>query len=289
MKHLLLFGFILCTTFATSFAQTEMVSNGTFEDTIRAPWGSWAADAATIDYFRVADQAYEGTHSAKIWDHTWGVMLWNDAPGFSDNANYTVSFWYKGAEPMKYTLAIGRDLGYDLVTDADKIVPAGATVEKIGTTENGRLTWPLPAVAEWTKFTYTFNIKSWLGKDPESGEPISGVCAFMFENTSYKVDGGPSSFIDNVSIIKKDGLSSSANVSKPSIQLFPNPASNYIQISGCNTVETVQIVNIAGQVVKRIQHPVSNTIDVSYLSSGIYHVSILTEKEGRFVSKFVKE
>jgi hypothetical protein len=288
MKHLLLFGFILCTTFATSFAQTEMVSNGTFEDSIKAPWGCYAASAATIEYFRVNNQAYEGTHSAQIWDHTWGVFLWNDVPNFTDNASYTVSFWYKGAEPMKFTLAVGRDLGYDLATDPEKIVPAGATVGKV-TVDNGGIIWPLPAVAEWTNFTYTLKVKNWIGKDPESGEPMVAQCSFMFENTSYAKDDGPCSYVDNVSIIKTEGTNAVSQVSKPSIQLFPNPASNYIQISGFNTVETVQIVNIAGKVVKQLQHPVNNTIDVSNLSSGIYHVSILTEKEGRFVSKFVKE
>jgi len=290
MKKFLLAQLILCLSLSTVFAQIELVSNGTLEDTLMAPWGAYAASAANVESFRVDSQYYEGTHAARIWDHTWGVFLWNDCAGFSDSATYDVSFWYKGDEPMKFTLAISRDLGYDLVTDEDNIVPEGATVEKV-TVDNGGIKWPLPATGTWTKFTYSFGFTDWLGTDPETGEKIVAQCSFMFENTSYAVDDGPSSYVDNVSIIKTDmpGTTAIHKTLASEVRVFPNPATDMIRFMGIDNASTAKLFNITGRLVKNVQLHSTNTLDISDLPAGLYTISIFTHGGKNITSKFIKK
>ena len=78
------------------------------------------------------------------------------------------------------------------------------------------------------------------------------------------------------------------------ISLFPNPASNSVQINLQNTSETIATIlinDILGKNIKRITNVSSNqnTIDVSGLSQGIYFVTINTDNNLKLVKKLVIE
>jgi hypothetical protein len=74
------------------------------------------------------------------------------------------------------------------------------------------------------------------------------------------------------------------------IALFPNPATDILNITSSETISEIEIVNVMGQVVKRIEVNSDNAVcNVEDLTSGVYVVRIHTE--GTVVSqrKFVKE
>jgi hypothetical protein len=62
------------------------------------------------------------------------------------------------------------------------------------------------------------------------------------------------------------------------IYLYPNPARNFISISGktaTNRVKKVIIYNTSGQTIKDINNPALGNIDISDISTGIYFIKIV--------------
>ena len=71
---------------------------------------------------------------------------------------------------------------------------------------------------------------------------------------------------------------------------YPNPASNYISITSPNKngIKFIEIYNAQGQLKLRVQPEISDKIDISNLSKGVYLVKIITDKKVS-VSKLIKE
>jgi hypothetical protein len=89
------------------------------------------------------------------------------------------------------------------------------------------------------------------------------------------------------SFIPATGIEESAALN---ISIFPNPATDILNITSSETISEIEIVNVIGQVVKRFEVNSDNAVcDVEDLTSGVYVVRIHTE--GTVVSqrKFVKE
>lgn len=74
---------------------------------------------------------------------------------------------------------------------------------------------------------------------------------------------------------------------KNKIQIFPNPVSDFIRISGINDGQMVQIYNIDGRLVK--SEMFDSNVDVSQLSSGVYVLKITTRGFQSHEFKFVKK
>lgn len=85
------------------------------------------------------------------------------------------------------------------------------------------------------------------------------------------------------------------------ISLFPNPATDILNITSSETISEIEIVNALGQVVKRMEVNTDNVVcNVEDLTSGVYVVRIYgrpfgtstssaTEAQGAVLRKFVKE
>lgn len=70
--------------------------------------------------------------------------------------------------------------------------------------------------------------------------------------------------------------------------LFPNPTTNNLTIL-CPEKETIDILNVNGQIVKSIySNSKSTTVDLTDLASGVYIVRLKTDKE-ILINKFIKE
>jgi len=74
---------------------------------------------------------------------------------------------------------------------------------------------------------------------------------------------------------------------KNEIQIYPNPATTTLTISGNITNAAVQVFDISGQLLLKII-PDANQLDISHLCSGMYFLK-LTTNEGSVVRKFVKQ
>ena len=78
------------------------------------------------------------------------------------------------------------------------------------------------------------------------------------------------------------------------LSVFPNPANDIINIVSSETISEIEIVNVMGQVVRRLEVNTDNAVcNVGDLTSGVYVVRIRTEQSDtspRFsVRKFVKK
>ncbi|MBL0013334.1 MAG: T9SS type A sorting domain-containing protein [Flavobacterium sp.] len=74
---------------------------------------------------------------------------------------------------------------------------------------------------------------------------------------------------------------------KNKMVLFPNPASDYLNISSAATIESVVIIDVNGRVIKTIYRD-ANKIDVSNLQNGIYFMKVKTNNSYETM-KFIKE
>jgi hypothetical protein len=78
---------------------------------------------------------------------------------------------------------------------------------------------------------------------------------------------------------------------EPDVRLYPNPVGNIlnIELSKLNDV-SLEIINISGQIIYSIAS-INNTkesIDVSYLSNGVYFIKLQGEKINKYM-KFIKD
>jgi hypothetical protein len=70
-------------------------------------------------------------------------------------------------------------------------------------------------------------------------------------------------------------------------ELYPNPASEQIQVKGIQLVERIEIYNTTGQLVIR-QESMQESVDISGLQPGLYTVMIEDQKGELYLSKLIK-
>lgn len=78
-----------------------------------------------------------------------------------------------------------------------------------------------------------------------------------------------------------------SEVDKTKIQIFPNPVSDVIRISGIDNGQTTQIYNVDGRLIK--SEAFDQKIDVSQLSAGVYVLKVTTKSFQSHEFKFVKK
>ncbi|MEO8582807.1 MAG: T9SS type A sorting domain-containing protein, partial [Flavitalea sp.] len=82
-------------------------------------------------------------------------------------------------------------------------------------------------------------------------------------------------------------VSADSSLTESGINLFPNPGSHYINITGASGSGTISFVNNAGVVVKERKFSSNNAVNIADLKPGIYYVILFNGKK-RMTSKFNK-
>lgn len=131
----------------------------------------------------------------------------------------------------------------------------------------------------WTQYTYTV-----------SG--LTGVVPCKIGFRYYVTDGG--TLGDNSNIIGVDTFSvdrtlSTENFAKNNFTVYPNPATDVVNISNVNNLEikNTVITDINGRIVKQVNSSVES-INVGDLNTGVYFLKVTTT-EGVGITKFVKK
>ncbi|MCB0804964.1 MAG: T9SS type A sorting domain-containing protein [Bacteroidales bacterium] len=87
--------------------------------------------------------------------------------------------------------------------------------------------------------------------------------------------------------LKSETLSNGVSSAETFIQLYPNPATNYLKVNSNEVVSQVKILNRSGQVVKDLQtYSPTSEIDISDLTAGLYFVNVMTN-QGAEVKKLI--
>jgi len=81
---------------------------------------------------------------------------------------------------------------------------------------------------------------------------------------------------------------STKNINKESINIFPNPIVNYFQISGLESEVKISISDLSGKILITKQVICNERISLSKLNKGVYILN-LTSNEGTYTKKFVKQ
>ena len=130
----------------------------------------------------------------------------------------------------------------------------------------------------WTEYTITVA--------GVSAAPVAVNFAFRY----FVTDGGPagnnSNFIgiDTFSVVRP--ALAVSNVNKAKVSIYPNPTTDYLNVSSASKISNVEVYDISGKRVKA--ELVDNKVDVQNLAKGSYVIKI-TDGSGSTSQKFIKE
>jgi hypothetical protein len=138
------------------------------------------------------------------------------------------------------------------------------------------------------KFQY-WNVDHWEDLISETSNTISTYSKSFTEVSTNKVRLYINSTASNIArfyeieVYGRIATLGTNDFSLSKFNIYPNPTSNILNISGDNTIEFLQIFDVSGK--QLISKKDSNSVDVSTLSKGTYFMK-LNNKE---TLKFIKE
>lgn len=145
------------------------------------------------------------------------------------------------------------------------------------------------------EFSQSFTIISGTGMQNPSGNILSstefgnGIIQFNNPITTLSIinNSGTFSGFTAMTIVAGDALLSTDDfvINKKSIKLFPNPSTDYIQISGLTKKENYKIYSILGNEIKSGNILKQEQIDIQNLTNGLYFLKF---EDGNTI-KFLKE
>lgn len=125
----------------------------------------------------------------------------------------------------------------------------------------------------------------WIDREFLLDSAFNGQAVFIaFVNTT---NDGYALYLDDIVVRKDDPLS----VSKPtiaSVQISPNPTSQYLNISSEQMVTDYQIVSTDGKVIQKSSLENTQQVDVSLLQEGVYFIRLHVNNHYT-TQKFIKK
>ena len=127
---------------------------------------------------------------------------------------------------------------------------------------------------------YSFN---WSNGATDS--TLSNLCEGVYTCTITDANGCETS--PSITVVDGD-LTSLVEFSKNKLHLFPNPASEEINITSDSPVTSIQIVSIDGSVIKSIQSESIETVSIVDLQNGVYFMKLNNDKGASETIQFIK-
>lgn len=238
-------------------AQTNLVTNGDFEE-----WDFWSGNPVSWSRHPAAlveknTDAQNGTYSAQMeaddYSNRVAYITTTDKIALKAGETYNCSFYYKITEGTLSRFEISL-MHYPSVFPEAFVTK---TIEE--RTAN-----------VWHKYEFSYT--------ETTDREIDLDILFWTSDALAHV------LIDNVSFTKVNSSSIENSANEQTMDIYPNPASEYIIIDG--NVDSVELYNVAGKLVKQTND--TRRIDISSLPAGIYTVTI--SKEGKTsTSKLIKK
>lgn len=96
-------------------------------------------------------------------------------------------------------------------------------------------------------------------------------------------------YLDNIQWYAENPITSITNSVVSHFQVFPNPSSNYLNVSGTQNISSIEILNINGRRVKMFRPAMESEYQISLdgLNTGLYFLRIVS-KDLNQVIKFIK-
>lgn len=132
---------------------------------------------------------------------------------------------------------------------------------------------PITTINEWTEISIDFSLAP-------SGEFEKLVLFFDFDSGAQDTY-----YFDDIKLTEAVVLSTTKDIINSTVQLFPNPATDHIQVYGNDTDSEIVVINHLGQITYQGN---SQTINCSNWTEGIY--SVITTSNNTTLSKtFIKQ
>jgi PKD repeat protein len=235
--------------------------------------------AAPVAAFSVSDSSVCANTCVDFTDlssgnpTSWFWIFSGATPSFSTSQNPT-AVCYNSPGNYPVSLIVNGPGGSDTITTSTMIVNAipGAPV----ITVSGDTLFATPGFA-----TYQWSL---------NGVAISGATTSSFVTTTggvYEVAVSDSNGCTAISatIIVTTSL---ADMNDVPVFLYPNPASDFIQLQTNATASSIYISDLAGRKIKQFSSASNKEIiDVSDFTSGIYVITIITENQKQLHQKIV--
>lgn len=122
---------------------------------------------------------------------------------------------------------------------------------------------------------------------------IGGVVAGSLTRSDVAQIGITTAMVDNVwydnIYLHKNTVLGTTSFEKSKVKMFPNPATNVLNIQSVETIESIEIITLLGQkVVTKVVNNKQVTLDISSIQAGIYIVK--ASVDGKIsTSRFIKE
>ena len=270
------------------FDDISAVQGSAIPAPVSGPTDSPAAPThSSSDVVSIYSDAYTdiGTNYNPGWGQSGGVNTEFD-PGDGNNVLLYSNFNYQGTEVTSTDISTMEKLHLDIWV-------ADASVRTIKVT-------PIMSSGSPTEFLVTVPVTSggWNSVDVSlsdfTGLTFGNVVQLKFDG-QFEQDGVTADtavrsdiYLDNVYFYKE----ATANVENNELlgfSMYPNPASNRLNISAKETIKNAQIFNILGKNVMNINvNATKASIDVSNLTSGIYLIKYNVNGTAG-TAKFIKQ
>lgn len=223
------------------------------------------------------------THYAaysSLWFSPQDVDYW---VGAGENESVIVIDFNMSNEVVTYAWGIKYDGTIDVQTALEAIDAADTglaitiTNGHIGQITYAGMNGIVDANNDWHSFTGT-NMSDWLPNNDLSTELTDGDWfGATLGNTDARRPFIPTAAQEPVAGVK--------NNAKMAFTVYPNPVASVLTIKADAAVQSITVVNVAGQVVKTAS--ATNTADLSNLTAGVYFVQVATEN-GASTQKIIK-
>lgn len=272
---------------------------------------SWATTATGVGNPNISNQMVttedksEGLRSLKITKETAfpgqtnpivGAFLNNITPAIT-YTNFTVSFDMKitnlgasdsdfefqtvGLNGTQSSYAIRLRFGSTGTISAAQTTGATSTFATTTGTWTANTWFRVKIVGSSTGVAYFIN-----NTQIYSGNPLTSINfnEFRFVHDNY----AGSAYIDKIAINNENFLNTTETpaLKFTKTKIYPNPASDFVNINSDSTVKNILVVDVSGKVMK--VNASGNQVDVRNLPVGTYILKAET-KDGYFTEKFIKK
>ena len=135
--------------------------------------------------------------------------------------------------------------------------------------------------------TYTWSVASGTGSASISTSGMLTAITDGIVTVTATANDGSGITGSTVITISNQSVSINEQNTIHNLSIYPNPVNSQLSIDSEEKIETIAITDIMGKTIETIVTP-NNTIDVSYLTKGVYFLQVKTDK-GWINKKFIKK
>jgi hypothetical protein len=247
-------------------------------------WAKGAANHEVSIAVQRKDGTYAGVYRTTNITTEWAQYVYSDLEVPENNAVYVFKFftgtggtyWFDDVELFEQSSLPVDLLSFQANASKNKTVGLNWSVADEKSIKN----YSIERSAEGLKFSPIGSVEAKNGSTQtdyafNDETPLRGINYYRL-----KINEEDGTF-------KYSKVQSVRAGSRTKYEIYPNPTSDYVQIKNAESVESVNIYDISGRLVRQFSNNTASQLDISELPKGVYQVAIKAQGETEF-SRVVK-